>query len=268
MRKNIKILLLLLVSGLALSWPMYTILSSMEKSDEQQQFSRVDKLAEELLALTKKGDMEQARIKIQNLADIFPSQTLPVSIKIESLNAVTQSILAARNVFSAGKADDDKLLWHATQVRVAIDALTHPNQAMWRNYYTSFTSQMQNLLQASVERDAEELRDQFAENYRLFLAIKPAMSVQLPEPEMEKINASYDALIKQVRNETVDWQVVRETLRDLNASISAAFLGDDRHAISDWLDTRSLVMLSASIGTLVSITLAYVAWRKYYAAGV
>lgn len=267
MRKNIKILLLLVITGLVLSWPMYSFLSSMEKSEEQPQFSQVDKLAEELLTLTKKGEMEQARAKIQSLAELFPSQTLPVSIKIESLNAVTQSILAARNVFTSGKADDAKLLWHATQVRVAIDALTHQNQAMWRNYYAPFVSQMQNLLQASVERDAGELRDQFAENYRLFLAIKPAMSVQLPEAEMEKISGAYESLVKEIRNETVDWQLVRETLRELNGTISSAFLGEDKHALSDWIDSRSLIMLSTSIGTLVSMTLAYVAWRKYYATG-
>lgn len=264
MRKNIKILLLLVVTGFVLSWPMYSFLSSMEKSGEQQQLTQLDKLAEELLTLTRRGEVELAKTKIQRLADIFPSQTLPASIRIESLNAVTQSILAARNVFISGKADDDKLLWHATQVRIAIDSLTHRNQAMWRNYYSSIVSQMQNLMQASVERDAEELRDQFAENYRLFLAIKPAMSVQLPEAEMDKINASYDSLVKEVRNETIDWQVVRETLRELNGTMSAAFLGEDKNALSNWFDTRSLIMLSASIGTLVSMTLAYVAWRKYY----
>lgn len=265
MQKNTKIMLLLLAIGLALSWPIYSFMTSLEKSSEADQYVVVDRLAQELLDLTKKGETELARGKIQRLAEVFPNQTLPISIRIESLNAVTQSILAARNVFTQARADDDKLLWHATQVRVAIDALSHRHQPMWRGYSSSFMSQVQKLRQASVERDTGELRDQFAENYRLFLAIKPAMSVQLPAGQMERINNSYESLAKEIRKESMDWQNVRDILRELNSAIAAAFIGEEKNALGSWLDTRSLVMLIASIGTLVSMTLAYVAWRKYYA---
>lgn len=266
LKKNMKILMLLLFTVLVLSWPIAFFLGMLDQSVEEDNFAQVDRLASELLALTKKGEHDLARAKLQRLAEIFPHQTLPVSIRIESLNAVTQSILAALHVFASSQSDDNKLLWHATQVRVAIDALAHTNHPIWRNYHSSYISQVQNLLQASVERDVPTLRDQFAENYRFYLALKPAMSVQLSEMQMEVINQSYELLVKEIRKDALDWQIVRELLRELNGAISLAFLGEDKHALGNWLGRGQLVIMIASVSTMVTMTLCYVAWRKYSAA--
>ncbi len=263
MKKNMKILILLLFVGLLLSWPMYSLLGKLEKTAEQEQIAAFDKLSEEFLTLTKKGDLDAARQKIEKLADAFPSQALPVSMRIESLNAVTQSILAAKKFFGSTNTADDKLLWHATQVRIAIDALTHTHQPMWRNYYSSYAHQLQNLMHSSVQRDFVEFQAQFAENYRLYLAVKPAMSVQVNEAQMEKISEAYDFLTKEVRKESIDWANIRDTLRELNGVIQQVFVGEDKNAFSKFLFTDSTSMLMFSIGTVVTMTLAYVAWRKY-----
>jgi sporulation protein YpjB len=265
LRKNRLILFGLILIGLSLAWPIHYFFSQMEKPTDEQQLAELDKLAGDLLALTKKGEVDAARGKLDQLAEMFPNQTLPTRIRLESLNAVTQSILDAKKMYTSSHVNEEKLLWHATQVRVAIDALSHAHQPMWKEYYSPFANQMQNLLQASVERDSIEFRAQFEENYRLYLAIRPAMSVQLQESQMDRIGAVYQRLQKEMRNEPIEWQVIRETLRELSGLMQVAFLGEDKSAQAGLMQPRSPFMLIASITAMVSLVLSYVAWKKYWA---
>ncbi|NGQ94545.1 sporulation protein [Brevibacillus sp. SYP-B805] len=265
MRKNRLLLLGLILIGLSLAWPVHYFFSQMNKPESEQHLAELDKLAGDMLALTKRGDVEGARGKLDRLAELFPNQTLPTRIRLDSLNAVTQSILAARQIYTSAQVPEEQLLWHATQVRVAIDALSHVHQPMWKGYYASFANQMENLLHAALERDSGEFRAQFEENYRLYLAIRPAMSVQLHEGQMERISAVYQLLQKEMRKEQTDWQAIRELLRDLYGLMQLAFLGEDRNTAAILMQPRSPLLLIISITAMVSLALAYVAWKKYAA---
>jgi sporulation protein YpjB len=265
LRKNRLILLGLVLIGLSLAWPVHYFFSQMNKPESEQHLAELDKLAGDLLALTKRGDVEGARGKLDRLAELFPNQTLPTRIRLESLNAVTESILDARKMYLSAQVTEDKLLWHATQVRVAIDALSHAHQPMWKGYYASFANQMENLLHAALERDSGEFRAQFEENYRLYQAIRPAMSVQLKEGQMERISAVYQLLQKEMRKEQTDWQAIRESLRELYSQMQIAFLGEDRSTLATLMQPHSPLLLIISITAIVSLALAYVAWKKYVA---
>ncbi|KQL49320.1 sporulation protein [Brevibacillus choshinensis] len=264
MKKNIRYLLFFLGVGLFLSWPIHNLYSKLDQPIEEKQLAALDQVAHELLTNVKKGDIENAQKRIVQLAEQFPNQHLPIPIRIESLNAVTQSILAAKQSFASTNVSEQQLLWHATQVRVAIDALTHVHQPMWRSYYPSIATQVQNLQQSAVERNFTQFREQFDENYRLYLAIKPAMSIQLPEGQMSSISASYNVISKEMRNSQMDWQLVREALRDLNGSMQAAFVGEEKSTFALlMMRPDSPMVMIVSVGIALLIALSYVAWKKY-----
>ncbi|KZE55492.1 sporulation protein [Brevibacillus parabrevis] len=264
MKKNIRFLLFFLAIGLFLSWPIHSLYSKLNQPIEAQQLVALDQIANDFLNYVKKGDIEGAQERIVQLAEKFPNQHLTSPLKIESLNAVTQSILAAKKSFSSANVSEQQLLWHATQVRVAIDALTHEHQPMWRSYYPSLVTQVQNLQQSAVERNFTQFREQFDENYRLFLAIKPGMSIQLPEEQLASISSAYDVISKEMRNAQMDWQLVREALRELNGSIQTAFVGEEKSTFARLMmrpDSPMRMLLSIAIALVAA--LAYVAWKKY-----
>lgn len=264
MKKNIRFLLFFLMIGLFLSWPIHNLYTKLDQPIEEKQLAALDQIAHELLTYAKKGDIEGAQQRIVQLAERFPNQHLPNPIRIESLNAVTQSILAAKQIFSSTNASEQQLLWHATQVRIAIDALTHDHQPMWRSYYPSLVTQVQNLQLSAVDRDFNQFREQFDENYRLFLAIKPGMSIQLPEAQMSSITVTYDVISKEMRKSQVDWQLVREALRELNGSFQVAFVGEEKSTFARlMMRPDSPFIILASIATALVIALSYVAWKKY-----
>ncbi|MGF9905060.1 sporulation protein YpjB [Brevibacillus porteri] len=264
MKKNIRFLLFFLMIGLFLSWPIHNLYSKLNQPIEEKQLAALDQIAHELLTYAKKGDLEGAEQRIVQLAERFPNQHLPNPIRIESLNAVTQSILAAKQSFASANASEQQLLWHATRVRIAIDALTHDHQPMWRSYYPSLVTQVQNLQLSAVERNFSQFREQFDENYRLFLAIKPGMSIQLPEGQMSSITVAYDIISKEMRNSQVDWQLVREALRELNSSFQVAFVGEEKSTFARlMMRPDSPIVILASISIALIMALSYVAWKKY-----
>lgn len=263
MKKNTSFLVFFIFVGLLLAWPIHTWLVTLDPPAEQEHLAEIDRLAGEMLELTKRGEVEGAQQRIEQLADRFPNLTLPVTIRIESLNAVTQSILAAKQRFASRQTDEEQLLWHATQVRVAIDALHHGDRPMWREYYPSYATQMQKLKQAAVERDFHQFREQFEENYRLYLAIKPGMSVQLSEAHLNQIASAYDTISREIRNHQLEWQVVREALRTLNGSMENAFMGEERSAIAMLMMPGSPLTPIVTMVALLFVTLTYVGYKKY-----
>ncbi|USG63486.1 sporulation protein YpjB [Brevibacillus ruminantium] len=263
MKKNIRFLLFFLVFGLMLSWPIHALVTKLARPAEEQQLAELDEIAHRLWMAAQKGDLEQSQQQIQILAERFPHQKLPNTIRIESLNAVTQSILAARNNLNSKAINDQQLLWHATRVRVVVDALTHDHQPMWRGYYQSFSNQLQDLLKSAVERDYPHFREQFEENSRLYLVIRPAMTIHLPESELRKLDTAYDAISKEIRNSKIEWNHVRSQLRELYANTQSVFIGEDRSAIAYLIMQDSPVGMMISIMTAVIVTLGYVAWKKY-----
>lgn len=264
MKKNIRYLSIFLLIGIFLSWPIHSLYTRLDQPVEEKQLAELDQIAQQLLNHVKKGDLEGAKERIDLLALRFPNQHLPIPIRIDTLNAVTQSILAAKQSIHAPSENEQHLLWHATRVRIAIDALTNGQQPMWRSYYPSFITQVQTLQQAAVERDFDAFREQFEENYRLFLAIKPAMSIQLAEAKMTAITSTYERISKEIRQVDKDWQIVREALRNLNNEMEDAFVGGEKSTFTRlMLRPDSPLLITTSISIAIILALSYVAYRKY-----
>jgi len=262
-KKNIRFLLFFLVIGLLLSWPIHSLLTNLERPAEEKQLAALDDIAHQMLDAARKGDLESARQRVRMLAEQFPHLQLPETLRIESLNAVTQSILAARNGLNNTALDEQQLLEHATRVRVVIDALTHDHQPMWRGYYTSVSAQLQDLLESAVRRDYAHFREQYEENSRLYHVIRPAMTIHLPEQQLKKIDSAYDAISKEMRNSKIEWNQIRSALRELQTSMQEAFIGEDKSTIAYLISSESPFGLIFSIVAAVLMTLAYVAWKKY-----
>lgn len=266
MKKNIRYLLFFLSIGLLLSCPIHTLYTKLERPEEEKQLRELDRVAGDLLEYVKKGELTGAQESIQQLSLRFPSQSLPLPIRIEALNAVTQSILAAKQSIQSPSESEEDLLWHATRVRVAIDALTHQHQPMWKSYYTPFLTQVQSLQKSAVERDIETFHEQFEEHTRLYLALKPAMSIHVSEAKMASISAAYERIVKEMHKNDRDWLLIREALRDLHGLIETAFVGEDTSAFSRlMMRPDSPILIMSSIITALLLSLAYVAYRKYQA---
>lgn len=265
MNKNVALLFILLLIGFLLAWPITVLVEQLRKEPELKQLGELEQLAEDFLQATREGDYDRSQRQIAKIAELFPNLTLPVTIRIESLNAITQSILAARQMFASSHVNEEKLLWHATQVRIAIDALHHKHQPIWKSYYPSMSKQLQHLYKAAAERDLTVLREQLAEQYQLYLAIRPAMSIQTKLPHIYAMDAAYEQLSKEMRSETPDWQVVHDTLQRLSTVVQEVFLGEERSALGGLWVAGSPFALITSVAVVVLLPLVYVGWKKYTA---
>jgi hypothetical protein len=81
---------------------------------------------------------------------------------------------------------------------------------------------------------------------------------------MTSISASYNVISKELRNSQIDWQLVRETLRDLNSSVQTAFVGEEKSTFALlMMRPDSPMVIVVSVGIALLIALSYVAWKKY-----
>ncbi|WP_232696369.1 sporulation protein YpjB [Brevibacillus daliensis] len=247
--------------------PISYYVIEQNRPPEEKELAQLDKLASSVLRATEKGDLETAKQDVSQLAMLFPNKTLPISIKIESLNAVTQTILSAKKAYSNPTVTQNQLIWHATQVRLVVDALHQPKNPLWQTYYESYSQQMQHLLLSAVERNKEAVLTQFEENYQLYLALRPAMTIQVKENTMQIITNQYEGITRQIRDSKWDWQVLRASIRELHNAMQDAFIGEEQTAIgSSQNGEDSIYFIMVWLGALILLSLAYVAWIKYSAA--
>jgi len=89
------------------------------------------------------------------------------------------------------------------------------------------------------------------------------MSIHLREEQIRQIDAAYDLISKELRRDRIEWQMVRNALRDLNVTMQAAFIGKDQSTIAQLMRPASPFPMFVAIVAAVVLTLAYVAWKKY-----
>lgn len=265
MNKSGKILILLVLLGLLLAWPIYVLYGKLEKPPHEKQLAEMVRLADDIYSLTKEGNVDDARNMMMELSQRFPRVAMPKGLRIESLHTVTNSVLAAKQVYSTLNTPIGYMLWQAERLRIAMDALYHPNDAIWREYYAQFADQMEELQLLSVQRNREKFREKWENQYRMYQMVKPGMSVSLSEEKMKQVDDLYGFILEQIRRENTEWSRIRTSLRELKLELQEAFVGKDLNTIGIFRVQRSQDQFIWMLTSIVVVTLGYVAWKKYMA---
>lgn len=165
-------LLLLTILLMVSSVPVFA--SEKEAASQQHLLQDLDRLSQEALKLTEQGQFEEAKQRLDALAQRFTQINFHNRMSIEALELASNSMVQGKQAYTETNPDKNEALWHATQIRILIDALTHPNQPIWKGYHMTYLEQVGKMLHHSERKEIEDLSNALHEHYQLYTILKPA----------------------------------------------------------------------------------------------
>src|SRR5690606_9679989 len=115
---------------------------------EKEQWTQ---LASQVAKWVRKGDWLHARNQLAILSHRFSKANLEKeSLEVEALHALSGVLLDMERALNQVKPNEIVLLRAAERLEITFDALTHPNQPMWKQYDRAL-SQHLNVAQEAVQ---------------------------------------------------------------------------------------------------------------------
>ena len=228
-------------------------------------YERMDQLSQEVFSLTKDKKFPEAKSKLEELGQLFASSKPPKGLTIETMDIITETIVKAKQAYASVNIDPNQLLWHALQVRLTMDSLTHTHQPLWKNYYKPYKEHIQKLTIYVSAKKKDEFTRLFLQNIQLYQMLKPAMSVSASPHEMEQLLSIYRFLLQESRKADFNWDQVYMVLNELNRQIDKMFIGKETTTFASVLTPGSPYHTIFLVSSLVILILGYVAYQKYRA---
>lgn len=241
----------------------YSIIPSAYGSNDITQLQKLDQLSEEVYNLTKSQQYDAAKDKLEQLSETFASTYSENKMDIESLEIFTRTIVNGKRAFSTVAIDEDRLLWHALQIRLMIDSFSHRYQPLWKNYYSTYAEQINRLLMFASRQDAQSYNQELEKNHQLYLTLRPAILVNQSVQTIEMFDSLYQFLGTKESKTSASWEEITGGLEQLKQAVQQVFLGADKDTAAMNMAGGSPYVIITGIAAIVITTLTYVAWRKY-----
>lgn len=225
---------------------------------EKEQWTQ---LASQVAKWVRKGDWLHARNQLAILSHRFSKANLEKeSLEVEALHALSGVLLDMERALNQVKPNEIVLLRAAERLEITFDALTHPNQPMWKQYDRAL-SQHLNVAQEAVQLKnkvaAQEAIRQFYDDYQM---IRPALIVSKRPATVNHI----DSLVTWVRT-TEEWPKLKQGVAQLQRLLHPLFHGTDQEValMVDGWDQEMVLWTIFWLALFIIGVLGYVSWRKY-----
>jgi sporulation protein YpjB len=231
-----------------------------------KEIEELDRAAAMLYRDVTDGNIEKARADVAEVSRWFSTGQVQTALSVEGIHALSGSILEVQQATQSVQASPDEWVKAAANLRLAADALAHPREPLWQQYYKI------------LREDVSGLNSQFAKgNMKGFAA-----GVVVLEDHYETIRTA--ALISGKTTEVVrsdSWisyvkglgsqqnpnaSAIRGALEQGNPTFNALFGREkDATALAPFIPRESERRAELAIGLIVLLALAYAGYRKYRA---
>jgi sporulation protein YpjB len=223
--------------------------------------------AKALYDFTKKGEYEEARFELDRFSDLLTAVSYKGIATLEGVNALTQTVMNARRIYSRVQLSEKDAMISATQLRLITDALTHPNHPMWLQYEPVLKQDVLDLTSmVNSNNDVGSLAalKKLHEHYSI---IHPAALITRQAMIVEKSDSLFKLLTVELSVAKVDYQRVKMGLNQLPIMLNELFGSKDSQASVKVEIENSNVMWTTFIASVIITALVYVGWRRYRGLG-
>jgi sporulation protein YpjB len=228
------------------------------RSLETEEWSR---LANQVAKWAGAGEYIKARDQLLKLSGRFSKADFTkLNLRIESIHALAEVIMEMEGALNRVQPNSKEIADAAARLQLAFDALTHPNQPMWQQYYQPLKKDLDMIDEAIRMNDRHAVQegvDQFYEHYQI---IRPALIVAKSPFTISKV----DSLVTFLRNQT-EMDKLKIGVTQLKSLLNPLFFGSERDVMATvyrWNEGDFFKVILWVSGLIASV-LGFVSWRKY-----
>jgi sporulation protein YpjB len=228
------------------------------------------KQAEEIHRLVKEKKWAEARKPLAELAAGFSRADFSdEGVSIEAIHALSECLLDLEGKLNQIHPEQDLLLTSAVRLRLAFDALSHPNQPLWHEHYPEMMRNIQQLERAVQSGNGEEVREAVEKLFSEYQLIRPAVVVSKTPQTTAKVDSMIALIRSQSDGAELDRRGLMNGVKRFKQMMEPLFYGSEEEviALARWTQPPE-VLPFLWVGGVIAAVLAYVGWRKYRAEQV
>lgn len=252
---------------------IFTASCSADQSNQESPRSPVqaDKLAlfnetaGQMYQYMQQGDPAEARNKLYALADQITQIQFDGITSLEGVHALTELFIEGKAIFNTAQFQHHEGKLITSQIRLAIDALLHNNEPMWRQHDQPILETLQKL-EAYIQNQAtDEARKTFQQLHLQYKTLRPAIMVARQPEEVERIDSLFKFMNHYIMNGSLAsrGEQLLKGVDELRRSFAAIFGGDDITTFLPIIPSVQPRLWATSIALSIISVLAYVAWKMF-----
>lgn len=168
----------------------------------------------------------------------------------------------ARQMVRQPESSSASLQWQALKLHLAIDAVTHPNQPLWKAYNSTYIRQIQTIQEMIVEKKQEKLLSLLEVNQSLFHTIEPSVALTQSPETAKQWSDYYQELFSYANASDVPWASMRTSAGELRR-LAVTVFSSETSVPRSVAGRQSPLYIILVVGSFLIPALVYVAWRKY-----
>ncbi|WP_339062745.1 sporulation protein YpjB [Tepidibacillus marianensis] len=240
---------------------LFNITSTKANNSESPSVITIQKLTQNLITFVEMKDFEKAKLTAEQLSAQLTAVSYKGITSVEGMEAITSTTIQVKRNLAALSPNMDRISFSTIQLQLAIDALDHKEQPLWKRYYTILKTDLNDVEKALSNNKTEQMNAAIQKYERDYQLIRPAIQVSKPAYVVEKMDSLHTALTSQRvdQNKEILISQLKEAIDDL-------FYGNEKDVIGKVVEEKTLWNTTFGIGLLIFIALSYVIWKKFKAS--
>jgi sporulation protein YpjB len=231
--------------------------------EQRQKLTLLGETADKMYRYATEGNVLEARNQLIAIGDQVTRIRFDSIATVEGLNALTELLTEAKRTYNAVQSSDAQIQWDAARIRLATDAMTHPNEPMWKQYGKLIFNDLSRLDAAVGNYDKTAIEAPWADLQQHYATVRPSLLLCLSPDQVERSDSLFTFLRNQLRADELRSAELQTGLAELRATFAPIFGIDDAAAFMPELGKKQPLLWSLSIGSSIVIVLAYTAWRMF-----
>ncbi|MCS7462496.1 sporulation protein YpjB [Paenibacillus doosanensis] len=230
-------------------------------TEQLQRVELLNRTADDMYKKVMQGDVMGGRDALQQLSDQVTTIRYEGLTTLDGLHALTEAVTQGKRVFNAARFSPDEGQVAAAQIRLATDALSHPEQPMWLQYYKLLQDDVNGIEQAAKDKEAQQFQKSVFLFERHISIIHPSLLISRDATDVEKLDSLVTFMSGQARTEKEPYQPVGNLLPTVRQMLDKLFLKKDTTAFLPVVDDRNPILWTFAIGSVILAALGFAGWR-------
>lgn len=230
----------------------------------QEKLEALNKTADELYRAATTGAFMEARTILAGFGEQVAAISFTGVTGVEGVDALTDAVVEAKRQYNAAQLNPDLSVKAAARLKLAADALTHPNQPMWLQYYKVLAEDTKLYEFAVTAGKAEEAKARLGRLKDHYDTIRPSVWISRKPEEAEKMDSLLAFFTRYTEAGSFRQEVLHSGIGQWREALDGLFRKNgDRTAYMPVIQPDRPVLWTLTVGSLIVAVLIFAAWRMF-----
>nr|WP_246020978.1 sporulation protein YpjB [Paenibacillus lentus] len=185
---------------------------------------------------------------------------------VDGIHALAECIMDTRESINQVKLSPEAWMETSARLRLAVNSLTHKQNALWRQYYKVMFSNLQDMGKARSGGNRTEFKEALQSLQANYELIRPAAIIQREPSDVRKFDSWLSYIVRLGNEATWDEGALKEAISQGAPLLQELFERRGNEPVFlPLIGSRSPWYWSALIGGWIMLALTYTGMRKYQA---